>query len=202
MDETLQSQSVAPEWGDNYGAGWPGFQFTDNSFVSKGICWFTRWDRWPIPVSVSHTFIAIGPDTCVEAEGSGVVLGSLKERFNDPHTHVFFRKPIDYDDAMGKQIVDAAGTHLGEKYGYGLVIAKFLARTIPGKALDVITRGWWNRILCAALDFRHTADCDKVVAMALNASWRLAGRGVLSRPAREQTPQIIFEDQKIFTPWK
>ena len=199
--DSLPQRSIIPRWRDNYDAGWAGFQFTDNEFVSKGICWFEMGEEWPLPIVVSHTFLVIGPDQCIEALNPGVVYSNLLDRFNDPHTHVFFCKPVDYCPLMAEQIIAEARTYLGEKYGFGLVVAKMISRSFLGAPVNEITHGGFNRALCRLLDFRHTSDCDGVVARSLNAAVRLHGLGVLAQPADSLDPELLFEDQTIFVPW-
>jgi hypothetical protein len=40
---------VKPEYGLNYTKGFIGFTFDDQSFVSNGIAWFTRWEEGENP---------------------------------------------------------------------------------------------------------------------------------------------------------
>jgi hypothetical protein len=108
MDKSHDIVSVLPEFGVNYNVGYIGFTYTDNSFISKGIAWFTRWakgENLDVPnVPLSHVIVVTGPDTCAEATVPRSKETPIQEYFDAPHTHIFFRKPVGWTDDLGKRI--------------------------------------------------------------------------------------------------
>lgn len=199
-------QSVKPVWGQNMDDGWAGFQYVDDSFVSQGIAWFERWDRWPIGIPVSHIFCVTGPNSCIEALAKGVVTSTLQERFADPHTHVFFRKPRPYSASIGSRISSAMSLHLGEKYGFGTIIADALANTVGGRLLNKLTHGLPNRIVQNVLGSKNRPVCSVTYALALNSLPEFKDRGILGRSNTggilSINPQQLFEDEELFEPWQ
>jgi hypothetical protein len=97
---------LAPSYGDNYDLGYIGFTspVTQQDVISVGIAYFEGYDRL-IDIAVTHVFIVTGENTCIEAlMGKGVVEDPLQPYFDDPKTHIFFRKPADYTKEIGHRI--------------------------------------------------------------------------------------------------
>jgi len=197
------TKSVSPVWKQNYDLGWPFFQFTDNEFVSKGICWFTAWREWPIRISVSHCGVCVGPDECIEALAGGVKLSNLHDRFDDPHTHVFFRKPAWYDrePCTGRRLSNAAYELRGSPYAYSLIVAKAFTQSPIGRGLNRLFCGKMSPLLCTLAHWPGTMDCDGVVGRVIREAGHWEGCLRKGRNVNALTPQIIFEDQELFCPW-
>lgn len=188
-------KSLLPLYGDNYRAGYVGFSFTGGSVLSCGITYFTRWDHMS-DIKVSHTFIVRNATEVIEAEPKGVVVNPIKPYFDDPHVKVFFREPRDYTDELGARIVKTAESFLGQKYGYGLIVADAIGNSVFGKLLGI------RRLLCKWFDSKKAMICSELGANVLAAQPEFEGIGCLRRPAREIEPQDLFEDDAIFKPWR
>ena len=98
---TPETKQLAPRFGTNYRPGYIGFTFpTRPGHISEGITWLTRWDRMS-DIKVSHTFLVVGLNTCIEAElGRGVTARPLTDYFGGSY-HVYFRKPRGLHPAPG-----------------------------------------------------------------------------------------------------
>jgi len=193
--------SIKPEWGVNFDLGYIGFTFNDKSFVSNGIAFFEHWDRYS-GIPVSHCLIVTGWDACIEALPQGVVNSDLGKYFDDPHTRIFFRKPKGWNYNIAMRMTDEAGIHVGEKYGYCLLFSHAVAATLPGRILNLLTFNLPNKALSAIFDERKKQICSELAAKAIAANPDLKGKGVLKKPPRMITPQMLFEDNEIFEPWK
>lgn len=194
-------KSVPPQFADNYRRGWAGFTFHDDSFVSNGIAWFSRPDLLDLgDRKASHTLIVSGFDSCIEAQPKGVVESDLAKYFNDPHCHVFFRCPVGYTEEMGDIIVDAAAAHIGDGYGYGLIVADALAGSIAGRILNKLLFNLPHRLVSGWLDGRKQEICSELVALALQSVPALARLGCLTQPARMITPVMLAFDDQVFLP--
>lgn len=186
-------KSVVPQYGVNYDIGYIGFTFTDDSFISQGIAWFERWDRTS-PIKVSHTFVVAGPDNTIEALAEGVVQSDLDKYFNDPHVHVFFKKPKPFNSIIAKGIVIEASKHIGEKYCYSLIVADAIDRSFIGHMLGLNVTKYFEH--------RKEEICSQLVGEVLQEQPEISKYGCLQNPARMLTPQMLFEDPFIFELWK
>lgn len=194
-------KSVSPVYGDNYNMGWVGCVFHDDSVISQGIAWFTRPDLLkPDQSPVSHVLVVSGIGSCIEALPQGVVQSSLDSYFGQPNTHIFFRKPVLYDYQMGVNIVDEAEKHLGEKYGYSLLVADAMAGSFVGRILNWALFNWPHRIVSGMLDRKKEQICSELAARSLQADWRLRTLGCLAQPARMITPRMLAFDNAVFSP--
>jgi hypothetical protein len=201
------ARQLKPNFGVNYDVGYIGFTARCCDPVAAGITWFERWDEMvksSVPkVCVTHALVVSGADECVEAHaGTGVTRATLSKYFNDPHCQIFFRKPRGWDIARGQQIAAAAAEHVGDKYGYGIIVADLLANTILGHWLNVIFRNWPNRLVCRLLDRAGSEVCSELAAGALQAQHWMPRLGCLENPACMITPQALFEDDYVFEDWK
>jgi hypothetical protein len=194
---TQQTTSAVPVFGVNYEAGYIGFVFEDDSFISAGIAWFTRWDRGNLP-PVSHTLIVTGKNACVEADAPGVLRANLTQYFAAPHAHIFFRKPRDFSAAMAGIICQEAFSHVGDKYDFALIASDAVAASFLGHWLNRWTNNWPNRSLSWLLDSRGAEVCSELAAMCLQKVPGLARRGCLPWPARMITPQQLAGDDEVF----
>ena len=174
-----------------------GFTYHSNEWLSYGIAYFERGDN-PDWIPVTHTFVCSGPDQCVEALGRGIVESDLDKYFKDPKCRIFFRRPKGWSAELGMFIVSAARRHIGDKYGYALILADALDNTLWGLAINWLTAGLLSRWLGKRLDRPHAEICSELVADALQAQPELQGIGCLKRPAWAITPQMLFEDDFVF----
>ena len=197
--------SVKPEYGVNYSKGYLGFTFTDGSFISAGIAWFTKWDRGTNPdvprIPLSHVFIVSGENECIEATMPEVMRSPLTKYFDAPHTHVVFRKPVGLDDDIATRIVAVAEERIGCGYGYSLIVGHALANSLFGKLLGVITGGWSSRAMENLFDNRHQYICSELGSTALNEQPEYAGKGVLAHPPYTINPEALFNTKDVFDPW-
>ena len=194
----MKTESIEPRYNDNYGAGWIGFTYYDDSFISKGIAWFTRTGtKHP---HVSHVLVVTSPGECIEAQPKGVVRADLAKYFDDPHCHIFFRKPTVFSRRIADQIVAAATSHLGDKYGYSLILADALAGSMLGRLVNKLTCNIPNRLVSGWLDSRKQEICSELGALCLQAVPELRGRGCLEMPACIVTPQMLAFDEQVFEP--
>lgn len=197
----MKSVSLIPIWGDNYRPGFIGFTFRDGSIVSKGIIYFTRWDRMS-DFKASHTLIATEENSCVEAQGRGVVEAPLNHYFDDLRYAIAFRKPRGWTPELGERIVKSAREHIGKKYGYALIVGNAITHSVAGKLFSKITKGWTTRVISKWFDAHDAEICSETVALALQAQPELAKLGCLKNHANTITPQRLFEDDEVFEPWK
>lgn len=197
----MKAIAIRPVWGDNYRPGFVGFTFNDHSFVSKGIVYFTRWDRMS-DFKASHTLIATGEDACVEAQGKGVVEDSLSKYFDDLRYAIAFRKPMGWTPELGDRIVASVRQHIGKKYGYALIVGNAITHSTVGRLFGKITRGWTTRVISKWFDGKKQEICSETVALALQDQPELANLGILKQHANTITPQMLFEDDELFEEWK
>jgi len=192
-----------PVYGENYKPGYTGFTTTvDRSAISHGIAWFSRWDQLG-DISVTHALTVTGPNTCVEAlTDCGVVESKLDSYFNDPNVLIFFRKPVDYDRYMARNILEAVCSQVGAQYDHDLIKAHALRNTFLGRLLALTTKQLSDGWIAAMLDDPDKWICSELAAYGLKADPRLFGRGVLSHPVTMITPQALFEDSIIYAPWR
>ena len=197
----ISVQSLKPEFGENYRAGYIGFTFTGSSLLSTGIAYFTRWARLG-DIRVSHALVVTAENECVEAlAGKGVVRSPLDRYFNDPKTQIFFRKPRKCTPAVGRRIAATALAQVGTKYD-NLVIA---AQILEGSFL----RRWMmshfgtdpDRFVGRLMNRDSRWICSELAAYCLDCQPEYADRGVLARPNYAVNPQELFEDQEIFAAW-
>lgn len=203
----MNIKTVKPDFGGNYDLGYIGFTSRTDDLVAAGIAWFERWDdraSSPYPkITVEHALVVSGENECIEAHAvTGVSRSDLTKYFRDKHCHIFFRKPVGWSLRRGEGIVAAAKDHLGESYGYGLIVADLLANTYFGRWLNRWTRNVPNRIVSKFCDAAGTEVCSELAAKALQAQPWLRERGCLRQPARTVTPQALFEDRRVFYDWK
>lgn len=195
-----ENRSAVPEYGVNYCRGWIGFTFTDDSIISQGVAWFSRTSSIEGKQKVSHTLICTGPDNCIEAQPRGVVRSDLEKYFNDPHVHIFFRRPKGFSLAMQQRIIDAAEQHIGDKYGYGLILADLMAGSFLGRVLNRLLCNAPNKMVSGWLDSKKSEICSELVALSLKADPSLDGKGCLTLPARMVTPEMLAFDDQVFDP--
>ena len=146
----------------------------------------------------------------IEAHATtGVSRASLDEYIGGPtvdgaaianRCQCFIRIPLGYTEKIGETIVAGAASHLGEKYGFGTIVADALANTWLGHGLDFLTRDRWDRLICFLLTNRHKQICSQLVARALQSQLYLRLRGCLRRPADTILPRELGNDPAIWDP--
>jgi hypothetical protein len=194
---------LAPSYGDNYDVGYIGFTspVTQQDVISVGIAYFENYHRLS-DISVTHAFIVTGENTCIEAlMGKGVVEDPLQAYFNDPKTHIFFRKPADYTRDTGHRIAESARPELGKKYDDLLIAAYALRGSFFGRFVQDI----FGKAPTTDLnDFLHTNGrwiCSELAAHCMDVQPEYHRKGVLADGDFTIDPQELFEDEIIFTPW-
>lgn len=188
-------KNVLPVYGENYKAGYVGFTYTTDSFISKGIAWFTRWDRMS-DIKVSHVFLVSGNNECIEAQPKGVVVSDIGKYFDDEHCLVFFREPRVFNDQLAIRTIGAMRAQVGQKYGYSMIVADAIAGSFLGRLLGV------GKLFQKWCDGKKSAICSESVATAMKKQPEYDGIGILRLPANRITPQNLFEDDGTFKPWK
>jgi len=198
--------SVKPQYGVNYKDGFIGFIYNDSSFISLGISWFTNWERGQNPdvpnIPISHTLIVTGPNECVEANFPKIKRSLLTDYFNDPHNHIFFRKPVGLNDDISKRIIDTAYSKIGKLYDWTLLIGHTISNSFIGIILDVLTKGKSKEFFTNLFNKKNRMICSELAAYCLNEQPEYKGKGTLLKKLSSIDPQQFFQDKVIFTPWK
>jgi hypothetical protein len=193
--------SLDPEYGKNYDIGYIGFTYSATNFVSNGIAYFTRWSRMS-QIKTCHALLVTGENECIEAHAQGGVKKTpLSNYFNDVHTQIFFRKPLDLTDAIAKAIVITAQHELGCKYDTKLIASQALSNSHLGKLIKDTFGGKPEEIISKLMNNDNRWICSELVAYCLDEQPLYKGRGILGKPADTIDPQELFEDSIIFQPW-
>jgi hypothetical protein len=194
--------TISPVWMKNYAPGYIGFQYWDDSILSKGIAYFERWERLSL-IKVSHCFVVSGEHECIEALGRGVVTSPLTERFDAPHCAVFFRQPVGWDLDLGLRIVDEARAQLGKGYDYTLVAGHLVTDSwVVNRILSKHTAESFKAWVLKHANGKGTFDCSELSAYCLDSQPELKDRGCLANPDYWIEPQELFEDNMVFQVWK
>lgn len=197
--------SVKPQFGVNYKVGYVGFTFTDNNFVSNGIAWFTRWEKGEnkdVPnLNISHCFIVDGENECIEATNPTVCVSPLTKYFNNPHTHVSFRKPLGLTELTGHLMALDASHQLGKPYDYSLIVGHAIDDTFLGKLVDEITDDKSREFLTWVFSTKGKLICSELIASVLRNRPEYTGKDILTHPPYSIDPQQLFQSHEIFAPW-
>lgn len=197
----FQVISQTPEYLLNYGPGYIGFTYSDPSFISKGIAYFTRWSRLS-EIKATHALVVSGEDECIEAHvQSGVQRAKLSDYFNNPECQIFFRKPIELDEPLAKSIVETAEKEIGCKYDLSLILGQATSKSHIGKLIREIFQGDAKSIACKIMNNDTRWICSELVAHCLDQQEQYRGKGILSIPTHTIDPQELFEDTTLFEPW-
>lgn len=195
---TYELKSVLPAWGTNYGEGWSFGTFRDDAVVSSGIAWFTRWDGGGYP-PVSHVGLVKDHATVIEADMKrGVVETPLDKYFDDPHVHIYFRKPRGLDRDSAIRITTLAESQLGAKYDKGLIRAHLMSGTFLGRWIDLLTDQGLQTWLSRRMDDPDQWICSELTAWVMQGVPRYCNLGCLRRPACTITPVEYCWDAEIF----
>ena len=192
----MKVTKAKPVWGETLNPGYLGFITREHDALAEGIEWF---ERWTAGLPFVHVFILSGPDEVVEAHAGGVRRASLAaEYFNEPDCQVFIREPRYWTPAMGASLVAEAEKHLGDHYGYGLILADMLANSFLGHSLNKFTFNLPNRAMSWLLNGRNDEICSELAALVMQTQYPLRLRGCLRQPAREITPKLLGNDELCF----
>lgn len=192
--------TVEPQFHTTHDIGYIGFTYYKESFVSRGIAYFTKWSRMS-DITVTHALIVTGENQCTEALFDGVQRSPLTKYFDDPKCAIFFRKPRAWTEDIGSRIAGVAQSQEGVKYEYGLIVADALKGTFLGHLIDGCFKGEKEDILTKFLNDDKGWICSELAAYALEAQPEYRDKGVLHRDCATINPQELFEDQVIFDPW-
>lgn len=198
--------SVEPKFGDNYCIGYSGFTYRPGNMVSKGIAYFTRWNRMR-EIRVSHVFIVSGEDERIDAQmEDGVQRRGLQELFAEPGILVFFRKPKDFSLEIGSRIAASAAKLVGAKYDKNLMKAHALAGTLGGRLFGRLVKRLADRelieVLADVFDDPTTYICSEAAAFAMDDQPEYHDKGILALCDAAISPQRLFEDDVIYEEWK
>jgi hypothetical protein len=195
---THELTSVEPKYGVNYKVGYSFGTFNDKSFISKGIAWFTRFDYANMP-KVSHVGFVADEATALESHAStGVSLNHLAEYFDDPHTHIFFRKPHPWTEDMGGYLIKRGMAKLGAKYDFGLIKAHLIAGTFLGHGINHLSNGRFEKWLCKVMNSKSKWICSEFCTWAMQGFPEWCGKGILSQKAYTVTPREYIWDLELF----
>jgi len=194
--------SVMPEFGVNYKAGYSFGTFRLDSENSYGIAWFTRWDN-PGDILCSHVgFVSENGGSIESIMKEGVIESNLDKYFDDPHTHIFFRKPRRYTNEIGKAICDKAKELLGKPYDKDLIKAHALSGTYIGHLLSMMTDDELNQWLEERMNDPNAFICSEMCAWTMQQFPEFAGLGCLTKPACTINPVQYIADSEIWTPMR
>lgn len=208
MTTTLQKPDfeivpVQPIYGVNYNKGYIGFTYTNKNIIAKGIAYFTRWGRMS-DIHVTHALIVTGEDRCIEADASKncVTEGTLIHYFDNPYCEIFFRKPKDLTSKIADNIVKLAQEKVGEKYDFESILTHAISGSLAGRCLHHLLRGEFENELSEILNAPQKWICSELAAYVLDEQDKYKDQGILKDPNATISPQELFEDPKIFEPWK
>lgn len=197
----MEIQSLEPRYGDNYKLGYIGFSFNDASIVSKGIAYLTRWTRLG-DVRVSHALVVAGDGVCVEAQiERGVVERPLANYFDDPHSHLFFRKPRGYTPELGGRIAASARGQVGAGYDRWLLVAQAMQGCFLGRWVRAVLGDRPDVAVSRFLNDPNRWICSELAAFALDSQPEYRDKGILRQPDFTIDPQELFEDAELFCDW-
>ena len=195
----MQAHSVPAIFGDNYTIGDIGFQFTDNSFISQGIVYFTDWEAMS-DIVVSHSFIVTDRDKCVEALGAGVVESPLIPRFSDPHVHITIRRPVGLTIQRGMAIRTKAAQLLGTPYDFSLIGGMVVANSRLIRWLPTDIYMPYRRAVCQLFHTIGKLICAGASVKSLLAVLEYVA--ALPEKYYVYDPQMLFENTEVFKTWK
>ncbi|HEV7281581.1 MAG TPA: hypothetical protein VGN57_15375 [Pirellulaceae bacterium] len=189
-----------PVYGKDYDRGWVGFNHS-TSWMSKVIGSDGHYRR-KSSIVISHAFIVIGEDLCVEAAfRKGVLISSMTAQyFERPERYVVFRKPKNLTPELADEICRLARREVGTRFDNGLVVAHTLNDNFIAWIANKLTGGAVEAIAEAQLDQEDAWICSELTAYVLDQTPQFHGVGNLEQGATMLTPQELFENDEIFEP--
>lgn len=200
---SYQVKSKIPVWGEDAKPGYLFFTFTDRSFISLGIAYFSKWDALS-DIYVSHVGL-VGRTAWKGVHSTapgGVQEADLTEYFRNPKVHIFFRKPRGWSEDLGIRTLKSAEKRIGHKYGYTMIAAHALTNTLLGRFLNVALFGLPMQAVGRVLDDPAQEVCSELVAISMKEQPEYNKRGVLVKPAFMLKPQDLFECPVLLEPMK
>lgn len=197
----MQINAIKPVYGQTYDLGWIGF-VRGFGFVSDAIEYGERAQRGGAMPSVTHALMVTGEGQCVEALlASGVTQAPLSKYFDDPRQRIYFRKPNPIDPQIALRLAATALSKVGDKYDDLLIAEEAAADTILGRLINRIFKNWPHYLLSSWLARKNEFFCSYLDAYAMNAQPEYKGRGILSEPLSGISPQQLFDDGELFSPF-
>lgn len=218
---------VAPVWGQTLRPGYCAFTLPSQGFdfVGDGIGYFERFEASG-GLPFCHALALTGPTRgkqgiiegdceVIEAHARlGVHRAQVSEYFagsaSGKGCPVFVRIPRGYSEDFGNAIVRGMIKQLGDKYGYGLIVADLLANTALGHWVNEHTGNVPDHIVCKFFTDRHHRICSQAVAAALKDALRTLAEmenvpqvnfpGCLRQPADTIDPKALGNDPVIWEP--
>lgn len=189
-----------PVYGKDYDRGWFGFNHS-TSWMSRVIGSDGHYRR-KSSIVISHAFIVIGEDLCVEAAfRKGVLVSSLTAQyFERPERYVVFRKPRNLTPELADEICRLAEREVGTRFDNGMVLAHSLNDTFVGWIANKVTAGALEAAAEAQLGSEDEWICSGLVAYVLDQTPQFNGVGNLAGRPAMLTPQELFENDEIFEP--
>lgn len=198
----MEIKSIEPVYGENYDKGDIFFTYHNESFVSKGIAYFTKRKSMS-DVRVAHVGVVTGRDYCIEAHlKGGVQRSDLNKYFNEKTCYISFRRLNEMNDELFGRMLNFCESKVGLDYGIGLIGAQALVGSFFGHRLNKLLDGKLEEHVSKILDNKDTYICSELVAECLDRQPEFRDKGILADPVSTITPQEIFEDQVLFKPWK
>ena len=188
-----------PEFGVNYK---PGYSFGTfrSDLISYGIAWLTRRDN-PGERLCSHVgFVSEDGGALHSIMGKGVVEENLDQYFDDPHTHIFFRKPRHYTNQLGLNICAEARKLLGKPYDKKLIAAHAMTGSLIGRVLNLMTDEAFERWLEEKLNSPDAWLCSEYTTWTMQQIPEVSGLGCLTRESCTINPSQYIFDPEIWTP--
>lgn len=197
----MQINVYPPQFRINYEPGWIGFTRCAGP-ISDAIQYGEHWQRTADRPPVTHVLIVTGEDECVEAQlGQGVIKTTLSKYFTNPTTRIYFREPTPWREDLGGRIVAAALAKVGFKYNDALIAEEAAYDSVAGHLLNTWLRDAPHLLLAKLLDNPGAFICSQLGSFCLASQPEFRGRGVLANPVDAISPQELFGDDAIFSPF-
>jgi hypothetical protein len=196
----IEIKSEMPLFGTNYKPGYSFGVYNSKSLISHGIAWFTRRDDLA-GINCSHVGIVSDSGNALESlMRDGVTESSLDKYFNNPHLHIFFRKPRHWTPQIGEQISTGMRTLIGKPYDINLIKAHAMTGSFAGHFLNKLTSGDFEKWIEERFDTQDAYICSEACAWTMQQISCFAGLGCLTRPACTINPVQYITDSELWTP--
>lgn len=152
-------------------------------------------------IRVSHAFVIEDYAHCIEADMDRGVIRTPLSHYFDGDYYVYIRKPAAYSVYQARNIITAALEQYGKPYDKALIAAHLMLGSVPGHIANALLWHLPERMMCNILNDGGKWICSELAAYCLSASPLLHDLGILRNPPATITPQELFEDDEVFTPW-